>query len=337
MSRNFYGIITNNRRWNLNTEKWEEPTSDKEMRKSLGIIKFPIINKNKNEGINLVILIDGSRIEDHSKKGLTISPKQSGISKIRKYFLKNNVSNISLQSIYMDKDAPINEESKFLAEYVDKCAQKENIKSISLIGHSKGATLIFNSAKFLKKDISFKKLNIYTVSCPFLGTMFASPRLIYYRIQELFPEKIAKFVIKFYESISSNSHMDYDIGVLDEVYDDMKPLYDRSFIENMLSTENINAVLKVHAYQNIVTLIDKSTLKYVLLELNPIALGMCILNKLVFPKEKSDGFVPLRSQLAIAAKSDCELNSIILPGSQHHFLCSNRLVGMVFKLVKNNL
>lgn len=341
----FSGTIETIGRWSLEEEKWTSVEDDAQRRKALSLVHFPIIRELDILRHNIIILIDGSRVEDHCKSGWTMNEKESGIKYIKEAVTHNKLFNVRLISMYMDKDAPINEESKFIANYVDKLSKDDNIGTISLVGHSKGATLIFNAMKFCKEQDAFLKTRVYTVSTPFLGTIFASPKYMYPKMREvvkkrLFFNKISEFasdkLIKFYESISSNSHMDYDIGIDEAVNEDREHLYDPIFIRHMLSEENINAIRKVYKYQNIVTCIESKSLLYSLMEFNLSGVSMCIFKHLVFD-ENADGFVPLRSQYALDDVTQGEFKSIQLPNSQHDFLRSKRLVNLVIDSVSANL
>lgn len=85
---------------------------------------------------------------------------------------------------------------------------------------------------------SFKKLNLYNVATPYNGTKFASPTILYPKIKNyilnlLGDTPVARTIysklIKIYESISSNSHMNYDIAV-------------PGGISEVLNTFNLNGV-----------------------------------------------------------------------------------------------
>ena len=157
----------------------------------------------------------------------------------------------------------------------------------------------------------------------------ASPKIFYPDVKKLIVSKLGdnklsnsvyKALISFYESISSNSHMDYDIAMLGGIPDDKLHLYDDSLIKDMFSNQNINAITKVANYKNLVTGIDDKTLKESLKTMNLIGIGLCILNDWFFDK-KSDGMVLTSSQRLVETHIESLKSNTLI--SSHHDVASN--------------
>ena len=95
------------------------------------------------------------------------------------------------------------------------------------------------------------KINLYDIATPYLGTKMASPKFIYNDIKLFIdrhiPNKtlatnVYSWLIKFYEGISSNSHMDYDISLPNGIPDNKLKNYDENLIKNLMHNDNIDAI-----------------------------------------------------------------------------------------------
>ena len=265
---------------------------------------------------------------------------------------------------YMDKDAPIVEDAKKVASFIDLLNADGNTKSVTLLSLSKGCCLATYVPRFIKKEDSLKKLNVINVAAPYEGTIMASPRIFYPMMKKLFcnNETIYKIFKNVYESISSNSHMDYDIAIKDgiclqsyntfsnEFYNEFdfnkilnnKELlklikemtnspykyYDSSFIRDIFSKENMDALSSAKSFTNITTGIDKDTLGNQIKAFNLVGIALCLLNKL-FLEGKGDGLVKTSSEKLIEDYLDIE--SIHIP-SMHHDIASTKEFDKVLKI-----
>lgn len=290
-------------KWNLQTADWSTQITEKQRGRSSSIGVYEDIIVNPTEGINYIIIALGSRVEDHSKDYATIKEKEISVNKIISYFSKQN-KNIAIRTFLMDADAPIKEDAKLIANYIDSLANQETTSTINLIGVSKCGTMSFYVPKFFTSPKSYKKTNIYTIASPFTGTKMASPKIFYPEVRKLISsiigdtkltEQIYQKLISIYEGISSNSHMDYDIAIPGGVPEEKSSIYDESFIRDIFTEENIAAVERLNSYQNFITGIDKKTLPEAIKTGNTTGVGLCIIDKLFF-EETSDGLVPTKEQ-----------------------------------------
>lgn len=231
----------------------------------------------------------------------------------------------------MDADAPIIEDAKYLANYIDHLASLPTTNSINLIGLSKCSVMNFYIPRFFTNASTFAKTNIYNVATPYEGTKLASPLIFYPEVKKVISSKISNEklsnliynkIIAMYESISSNSHMDYDIAIQGGIPDSRQNVYDESFIKDVFSKENIDAVKKVNSFKNFVTGIDDNTLKEAMLTANPVGIGMCIINDMFFNKQ-SDGMVYISSQRKVEEVLVKKSYKLV---SAHHDIASNKRV-----------
>lgn len=332
-------------KWDLDENNWVRQPLPCDYGRSLAFGKYKNLINNCYRGVNYIILAHGSRVEDHSNDFTHINESKVGINKIINYF-ENSNKNVIIKLFLMDADAPIKEDARFLANYVDMLSSNENTDSVNIVGISKGGAMSFNLAKYLKNDLSFKKTNIYTVATPFNGTKLASPKIFYPELKGLISSKIGdnkladlvyNNLISIYEKTSSNSHMDYDIAMLDGIYEDKLQLYDKSLIENMFSLKNLSSILKINSYKNIVTGIDNKTLKEAFRTLNFTGIGLCILNDL-FMDKKSDGMVMTSSQRLVEYKL-CrkDFKSQILESSHHDVTSNNRVISDLLHIIDDTI
>lgn len=317
-------------KFSLKTGMFGNIKSDYELGRCFAMGEYePIIN-NGEEGIHYVILAHGSRVEDHSKDFIEIPMSAMSVDDAYSYFSKQN-RNYQILSYLMDADAPIKEDAKALAQYIGSLANNINVKSINLVGLSKCGTMSFYVPSFFGKEATFDKTNIYTIAAPFLGTKMASPKLIYADIKRMLESKFGKNnftnrlyneIVNIYESISSNSHMDFDIALPNGVPENKIELYDSSFISDMFSDRNVESIRRVGHYQNFVTGIDENTFAEAVRTGNLTGMALCLLDKLFF-NEPSDGMVPVSSQEVVSRYID-GLKSERL--STHHDVFGNKRV-----------
>lgn len=317
-------------KYDLKKQDWNFNFSEKERGKAFSIASYKRITNNDFGKYDYIIFCDGCRLEDHSKDLKTIKENKSGIDKIIKFF-ENSNRNVIIKLIMIDKDAPLDKDSKILANYVNAIGDKEEINSINLIGLSKCGTMIFNMAKYITNETAKNKTNIYTIATPFEGTLLASTKYFYPKIREVVKSKIKDeklsnqviySLIKFYESISSNSHMDYDIAMEGGIPKSKYDRYDSNFIKNIFSKENIEGINSINNYQNFTTGIDKDTFKESLKSLNILGIGLCILDE-YFMEKGTDGMVSTISQKSVERHIDKP--SYHLKSSHHGVFTSDRL------------
>ena len=317
-------------KYNLKKQDWDFNFSEEERGKAFSIASYRRITNNESNKYDYIIFCDGCRLEDHSKDMKTINESKSGIDKIINFFKKSD-RNVVVKLVLIDKDAPIDKDSKMLANYITSIAYKQDINSINVIGFSKCGTMVFNMAKYITDENAKRKTNIFTIATPFKGTLMASTKYFYPKIREVINSKIKDeklsnqltySLIKFYESISSNSHMDYDIAIESGIPKSKYDRYDENFIKNIFSKENIEGINNINYYQNFTTGIDSNTLKESIKTSNFVGIGLCILNE-YFMGGKTDGFVPTESQKVVEKYLNNE--SYHLKSSHHAVITSDRL------------
>lgn len=210
------------------------------------------------------------------------------------------------------------------------------------------------------EEKNLNKLNIMAYQAPYLGTIIASPLLLYKRIDDIISEfsstllksfisdgelddfksnsnnemqGIAELAKNIYWNTFSKSHMDYDISDIGGkgVPNSHKNRYDEKLLRNMFDEKTLKMLKKVH-FTNITTFCTEETLKYALKTKNTNE-GMLYLSaKLLFNKEISDGFVALKSSSYI--EEVCKMNGISIErlridDGHHDILGDVRIIGEV--------
>ena len=92
-----------------------------------------------------IIIANGSRVEDHSKDFINIKESKLRIDNVLTHYKKKN-GNYIIKTFLMDADAPIVEDAKLFAKYIDILADRDNTSSINIINLSK---LKFFSPKYI--------------------------------------------------------------------------------------------------------------------------------------------------------------------------------------------
>lgn len=296
------GIITDFNKWDLEKGQWIAPNPSQYGR-SFAFANYENIINDPSKNINYIIISAGTRVEDHTKKFQEIKENKVRIDYVLDY-LKHKKENYCVMLYLMDADAPIIEDAKLFAEYIDGLSILPTTNSINLINLSKCSAMNFYVPRFFQNEISFKKTNMYNIASPYAGTKMASPAIFYPEVEKLVHGKInnnllANFVynnlIKIYESVSSNSHMDYDIAIPGGVFDEKKDVYDENFIKNIFSEENITSIKQLNTFKNLITGIDGNTLDEAIKTKNFTGIGLYLLDKAFF-QEKSDGMVYVFNQ-----------------------------------------
>lgn len=327
-------------RWNLNNDSWGTP--DKNMYgKSFAVAHYHTIKNNKNDDYEYFIICEGVRVENCSLNGKTISEIFGGIKKTMKQF-EGYDKNIVIKQIMCDNDAPLSEQGKLLANYINQIALNPHVNSINILGHSKCAVMCFDMIKHLH-NVSLAKTNLYTSATPFQGTLLASPNLLFGELESavnakinnpFISKKVIDIIRAIYPLISSNSHMDYDIALPDGISEEFLHLYDPLLIENIFSEENLDAIQRLHSYHNVYTKIDGNTLRNAIKECNFVGIGLYILDEILFGKS-SDGFVTFDSQASV--EQYIPAKHILLPASHHGLFTSAGLIREYMYTIKENL
>ena len=184
--------------------------------------------------------------------------------------------------------------------------------------------------RYFNNPKSYDLTYMYNIATPYSGTTMASPLYFYPEIKKLVTSKlgdnaISNFIYKklvdFYESRSSNSHMDYDIAKPGGVSEDKKDNYDKDFIENIFSSENIEALKKIKGFENFTTHIDKNVIEKAIKMGDFNTIGLSILNSWFFDK-KSDGFVMTSEQSLVEEHLNVKSTEL---ASSHMIMTSDSL------------
>jgi len=328
-------------KWNLEKGIWVKNPDEKEFGRSFALANYDRII-NDDGKINYIIFTHGSRVEDHSKNFFDIKEKKAGINNILSHYQNSN-GNYDIKLFLMDADAPIIEDAKMLAGYIDHLASLPTTNSINIIGLSKCCVMNFYIPRFFNSHVTFDKTSIYNVAAPYDGTKLASPLIFYPEVKNLISSKISnerlsnliyEKLINFYESISSNSHMDYDIAIPGGIPESKKHVYDESLIRDVFCEDNVTAVKKLNSFKNFLTGIDSNTLKEAISTMNFTGIGLCILNDLFFDK-KSDGMIYVSSQQQVDDVVGVKSYRLV---SAHHDVSSNpRVMNDVLSVIDDTI
>ena len=303
-------------KWDLEKNDWTQSDNLKDIGRSFAIASYKRII-NDNGKINYIIIDQGSRVENHSKDFSNIKETEVRIDNVISHYERCN-GNYDIKLFLMDADAPIIEDAKLFAKYVESLALLPNTNSVNIIGLSKCSVMNFYVPRFFKNRATFKKTNVYNIASPYDGTKFASIKMFYPEIRKKF-KVLSDFIIKnVYEGISSNSHMDYDIAIPGGIPEERIHLYDENFIKNVFCTDNVEAVKRLNSFKNILTSIDSSVIKEAIMTGNKQGILMCIFNEMFF-EGKSDGMVLTSSQRKVEDVLDIKSHNI----KSHHDVNSN--------------
>lgn len=327
-------------KWDKDTNKWNENPNEKDFGRSFAISNLKESKTTSN--INYIFFSPGERVEDHSKDYKTMSLKENRMDRIIDHYNKKG-DNYSINMLFMDADAPIKEDAKLFAKIIDKLCRNKDTNSVTLVGFSKCGVMNCYVPKFFRKRKTYKKTNMINVAAPYEGTILASPKFLWKELSDrlknkLHSEKITQMIVnkmkKIYHNMSSNSHMDYDIALVDGVEEDQKKLYDKSLITNVFKKDNVRAIKKLRAFRNVVTGIDKKTWKECIKEHNRQGFLLCLLNRYLMNHE-SDGFVNTKSQekAEVVLKQD----NIRMNSSHHHITSSKRMTEELLTVIDDTI
>lgn len=324
-------------KWNIKEKKWDYDISYEEAGKSYSYINY----YDEYEDVNYLIFSPGIRAENVNEKNNALNSGLQIESIVNHYC--NIPGNYSVKMQLMDADAPIIEEAKQQAKFIDNLASNINTKSITLIGYSKCGVMNFYVPSFFENEDSFKKTNLINAATPYKGTIVAANKLIFKEfyngiIDTFKSKKIAEMLSKkfqsFYENICSNSHMDYDIALPNGVTEDKKDLYDKDFISNVFRKENIDSIKKLRSFTNVSTGIDNRTMTNAIRNLNIGNIQLCLMEKFIL-KNKSDGIVPIESQLEVEKYLDT--NSKHISSCTHNIHSDKRCLNELLNIIDDTL
>lgn len=334
------GYINPIAKWDLKRNKWDYDIRYEDVGRAYSFINF----NDEKEDVNYIIFSPGVRVENATKKDKSFKINYLNMDNILKHF-KNKEEKYNIKLQLMDADAPIIEEAKLLANFIDSISSSDNTKSITLVGYSKCGVMNTYVPSFFKNEDSFIKTNIINAAAPYKGTIMASNSLIFKKFYSGVMDKIKNTHIanilsnkfkKFYEKTSSNSHMDYDISIPNGISEDKKSLYDEDFIKNVFREENINSLKKINSFTNISTGIDEDTLKEAIKNFDIENIELFLMGKYIL-KDQNDGIVPVDSQLEIEKYMDIKSRNI--KSCSHNInsnrRCLNELLSIVDETISN--
>lgn len=224
------GNIKNIAKWNNENNKFDRKlTSFNNSAFSLAYFDDIIVNDDNN--FDYIFFSEGSQLKDliSKKNSESIDSNIKNLDVMFNYF-SNKKHNVKFVLVALDTDAPINEDSKLLAETIDNI-NDSNVLSINLVGISKSGAMMFNSIKYMKNKSNLKNINLFTISTPFLGSPLASPKVIFPVIKRV----AGPIGIYWFNSVSSRNHLDFDIAVSGGMTEEFMDNYDPNFIKNILS------------------------------------------------------------------------------------------------------
>lgn len=314
-------------KYDLANQRWNFHPNVIDYGRSFAFANYEEIINNEIGKIDYIIINHGSRVEDHSKDFRNIKEKEVQMDHVIDHYRRNN-GNYVIKLFLMDADAPIVEDAKLFAHYIDGLVLSPNTNSINLIGLSKCSAMNFYIPRFFQNPKSFEKTKIFNIAAPYTGTKLASPLIFYPEVKQwicskigdhLLSEKIYNQLIAYYEGISSNSHMDYDIAISNGIPPSKSDVYDAGFIQNIFCADNIEAMKKIQTFKNFITGIDSHTFREALRTMNMVGMGLCILDDLFF-NHQSDGMVYTDSQRKVDDVLDIKSQRL---KSTHHDVNSN--------------
>ena len=335
------GRIESFGKWNLKDMNWQCIRNSYELGRSFAIASYDDIINNDGK-IDYIIIANGSRVEDHSKDGFEIKERELRIDNVLSHYGNLN-GNYSVKVFLMDADAPIIEDARRLAYYIEKLALSPKTNSVNVIGLSKCGVMNFYIPSFFRNPNTFSKTNIYNIAAPYDGTKLASPLIFYPELKKYIfsifrNERITEFVynkvISMYEGVSSNSHMDYDIAIPGGIPQDKIHLYDERLVKEVFRDKNVSAIQRLNCFRNMVTGINSNTLKEALLTMNYAGIGLCLFDDIFFDN-KSDGMVLTASQEKVGQYLD--VNQYRLEGAHHDVNSNIRVFNEVLSVVDDTI
>ena len=135
-------------KWDNKTKKWNPNPSLEDYGRSFAFANYDC--KKKDNSIHYIFFSPGERVEDHSKDFKTISIKENRMDEIIRHYEEKRET-YQLKMFLMDADAPIREDAKLFAKYVENICKKKDTKSVTLVGFSKCSVMNCYVPKYFKK------------------------------------------------------------------------------------------------------------------------------------------------------------------------------------------
>ena len=311
-------------KWELAEGKWREPT-EQEVGTAFSIVSYDTtFGKRKNEEeFEMIFIVGGKRTENYSEKG---NGTGWGVQKYLDFFDKMD-KNIRVVSILVDKDGPLEEEAKLMAERINHMKGVSKCKKVHYLGVSKGGTMAGALLKYLTEE-ELDKVHLISCFAPWRGTILASPVLLYKKIDQVMAQAktdvkglikkiiphvakikpheenaelddltesspLGKRIKRIHWRVFSQSHMDYDIVPVEEGPEGIptKHLgrYDNNYLRGMFGEKTLQMLGKVK-FTNVTTYCTKQTRQAAIKSRNLNAALLSIADELLFDTP-SDGMV----------------------------------------------
>ena len=127
-------------------------------------------------------MLDGTRVENYSVQGEMDGKPGYALGKYLSE-LDQSYGRIKAESILVDNDGPLEEEAKLIANHVNKIKKEEKCKKVTILGASKCGCMSIAMLKYLT-DANLDKLDVICYSAPYLGTILASPVVLYEEVDK---------------------------------------------------------------------------------------------------------------------------------------------------------
>lgn len=345
----------------MKKNNWRNVESRDEGKKAFSMVSFDTNFgkiKNDNEGVDyeVCIFIEGKRGENYSLALGDAGWRTKNIIPI----LEEQNANIKALSIMMDNDAPLEKQAEMVAEYINKLKTDNHCKKIHVIGISKCGTMSVAMLKYLT-DENLNKLNVISCLAPYLGTIYASPKKFFERLDQVVGNKkskllqhvvnglrrvlkpnkeindrkenvekrgVAEILKSMYKKIFSDSHMDLDISEGPEsINEDQLNRYDESYLKNMFSEKTLDKLRKV-SFTNVTTQCTKKTLDNAMLNHNVVAALLYLSSQFIFD-EPSDGMVSVRSAFYIedvCKEKGIKISTLRVPDGHHEVFTDSKML-----------
>lgn len=325
------------KKYDIETDKFSSTITRSNIINSLSYVKEEYTSDENDQSYEYIIFANGYRVKDIALDGKTIHGNNDFTKRIINYFKKKN-KNVVVIHILVDSDAPLDLESRMIARKIEALAKKDTVRSINLIGHSKCGVMFFNMPKYFKDSTTFEKSSIYTSAAPFRGCLIATPKLflkqvkhaIFSKLPKPFNELTYNALKNYYQTASSNSHMDNDIALPGTVINK----YDPNFIKRTFDRINIEAIKRVKHFHNFVTGIDENSLLKALKRRDYTGVGLYLMDK-YFMDETTDGFIERSSQESISKYLDVPTR--VINSAAHNYLAYDDELIHILDTINQNI
>ncbi|MCI8636854.1 MAG: hypothetical protein HFJ36_03205 [Clostridia bacterium] len=124
------------RKYSLEENQWNE-VSKENTGKAFSVVKYSTefgkLANNPNSYFEYFILLDGMRAENYSETGTSFDGNSGWGIKNYLNYLENKNSRIKALTVLVDKDAPLEEQSKLLAHKINKLKDMKRCKKINIL------------------------------------------------------------------------------------------------------------------------------------------------------------------------------------------------------------